>query len=163
MIENQQKILKQNKLIQVVKQLRKTGSSIVFTNGCFDILHVGHVRYLTKAKSFGHVLIVGLNSDASVREIKGKGRPINSQNHRAELLAALECVDFVTIFSETDPFNLIIRLMPDILVKGADWKEKEIIGAKTVKENGGQVKRVRIVSGISTTGLIQRIQKGIPR
>ncbi|MEW5910348.1 MAG: D-glycero-beta-D-manno-heptose 1-phosphate adenylyltransferase [Thermodesulfobacteriota bacterium] len=162
MAGNQSKILNQKRLIRTLDLLRKNGRSIVFTNGCFDILHVGHVRYLAKAKSLGQVLVVGLNSDESVRRIKGRYRPVNPQSHRAELLAALGCVDFVTIFDEEDPLNLITRIMPDVLVKGADWEENEIVGARIVKENGGKVKRVRIVSGVSTSGLIERIRKGTP-
>jgi len=144
----------------MVKNLRKSGKQIVFTNGCFDILHVGHVRYLTAARSEGDVLVVGLNSDASVKSIKPDNRPIVSQEQRAEVLAGLGVVDFITIFDESDPLlALISAIKPDILVKGADWKEKEIVGADVVKAYGGKVVRVEVVPGISTSRIIRRIIK----
>ncbi len=151
------KILKLTDLIQKVKNLRKSGKQIVFTNGCFDILHVGHVRYLNTARSEGDVLVVGLNSDASVKSIKPDNRPIVTQKERAEVLAGLAFVDFITIFDESDPLALISAIKPDILVKGADWKEKEIVGADIVKAYGGKVVRVEVVPGISTSRLIRRI------
>jgi D-glycero-beta-D-manno-heptose 1-phosphate adenylyltransferase len=151
------KILELQDLIKVLNDLRKLGKKIVFTNGCFDILHVGHVRYLAAARSQGYVLVVGLNSDASVRSIKPENRPIVSQDQRAEVLAGLECVDYITIFNEPDPLKIIKELKPDILVKGADWIEAEIIGADIVKANGGKVVRVRVVPEISTSRIIQRI------
>jgi len=153
------KILKLSDLIQMLKNLRKSGKQIVFTNGCFDILHVGHVRYLTAARFEGDVLVVGLNSDASVKSIKPDNRPIVSQEQRAEVLAGLGVVDFITIFDESDPMPLIRAIKPDILVKGADWKEKEIVGADVVKAYGGKVVRVEVVPGISTSRIIQRIVK----
>lgn len=153
------KILKLSDLIQRLKNLRKSGKQIVFTNGCFDILHVGHVRYLGAARSEGDVLVVGLNSDASVKSIKPDNRPIVSQEQRAEVLAGLGVVDFVTIFDESDPMPLIRAIKPDILVKGADWKEKEIVGADVVKAYGGKVVRVEVVPGISTSRIIRRIVK----
>lgn len=153
------KILKLSDLIQMLKNLRKSGKLIVFTNGCFDILHVGHVRYLTAARSEGDVLVVGLNSDASVKSIKPDNRPIVNQEQRAEVLAGLGVVDFITIFDESDPMPLIRAIKPDILVKGADWKEKEIVGADVVKAYGGKVVRVEVVPGISTSRIIQRIVK----
>jgi len=143
----------------MLKNLRKSGKQIVFTNGCFDILHVGHVRYLTAARSEGDVLVVGLNSDASVKSIKPDNRPIVSQEQRAEVLAGLGVVDFITIFDESDPMPLIRAIKPDILVKGADWKEKEIVGADVVKAYGGKVVRVEVVPGISTSRIVQRIVK----
>jgi len=151
------KILKLTDLIQKVKNLRKSGKQIVFTNGCFDILHVGHVRYLTTARSEGDVLVVGLNSDASVKSIKPDNRPIVTQEERAEVLAGLASVDFITIFDESDPLALISAIKPDILVKGADWKEKEIVGADVVTAYGGKVVRAEVVPGISTSRLIRRI------
>jgi D-beta-D-heptose 7-phosphate kinase/D-beta-D-heptose 1-phosphate adenosyltransferase len=151
------KILKLTDLIQKVKNLRKSGKQIVFTNGCFDILHVGHVRYLTTARSEGDVLVVGLNSDASVKSIKPDNRPIVIQEERAEVLAGLASVDFITIFDESDPLALISAIKPDILVKGADWKEKEIVGADVVTAYGGKVVRAEVVPGISTSRLIRRI------
>ena len=151
------KILKLTDLIQKVKNLRKSGKQIVFTNGCFDILHVGHVRYLTTARSEGDVLVVGLNSDASVKSIKPDNRPIVTQEERAEVLAGLAFVDFITIFDESDPLALISAIKPDILVKGADWNEKEIVGADVVTAYGGKVVRAEVVPGISTSRLIRRI------
>ncbi len=153
------KILKLTDLIQMVKDLRKSGKQIVFTNGCFDILHVGHVRYLAAARSEGDVLVVGLNSDVSVKSIKPGNRPIVTQEQRAEVLAGLAFVDFITIFDESDPLALISAIKPDILVKGADWKEKEIVGADVVKAYGGKVVRVEVVPGISTSRIIRRIIK----
>ncbi|MEA1947647.1 MAG: D-glycero-beta-D-manno-heptose 1-phosphate adenylyltransferase [Thermodesulfobacteriota bacterium] len=151
------KILELQDLIKVVHDLHKSGKKIVFTNGCFDILHVGHVRYLTTARSQGHVLVVGLNSDVSVRSIKPENRPIVNQNQRAEVLAGLECVDYITVFNEPDPLKIIKELKPDVLVKGSDWIEEEIIGADIVKANGGKVVRVPVVPDISTSRIIQRI------
>jgi D-beta-D-heptose 7-phosphate kinase/D-beta-D-heptose 1-phosphate adenosyltransferase len=153
------KILKLTDLIQMVKYLGKSGKQIVFTNGCFDILHVGHVRYLAAARSEGDVLVVGLNSDVSVKSIKPGNRPIVTQEQRAEVLAGLAFVDFITIFDESDPLALISAIKPDILVKGADWKEKEIVGADVVKAYGGKVVRVEVVPGISTSRIIRRIIK----
>jgi len=153
------KILKLSDLIQRLESLRKSGKQIVFTNGCFDILHVGHVRYLAAARSEGDVLVVGLNSDASVKSIKPDNRPIVNQEQRAEVLAGLGVVDFITIFDESDPMPLIRAIKPDILVKGADWNEKEIVGADVVKAYGGKVVRVEVVPGISTSRIIRRIVK----
>ncbi len=138
---------------------REAGRSIVFTNGCFDILHAGHVRYLAAAKAQGDILVVGLNSDASVRIIKGPDRPIVGETDRAEVLAALVCVDHVTLFHEPDPLRLIHAARPDVLVKGADWTEDRIIGADLVKKNGGRVFRVPVVPDISTTEIIGRIRE----
>ncbi len=153
------KIVKLKDLVQKISILRVSGRPIVFTNGCFDILHVGHVRYLAAARSEGDVLVVGLNSDESTRSIKQENRPIVSQDQRAEVLAGLECVDYITVFNEPDPLKLIQALKPDVLVKGADWKEEDIIGADVVKEGGGKVVRVDVVPDISTSRIIQRIVK----
>ena len=153
------KIVKLKDLVQKISTLRESGRTIVFTNGCFDILHVGHVRYLAAARSEGDVLVVGLNSDESTRSIKQKNRPIVSQDQRAEVLAGLECVDYITVFNEPDPLKLIQALKPDVLVKGSDWKEEDIIGADVVKEGGGKVVRVDVVPDISTSRIIQRIVK----
>lgn len=144
-----------------VERLKARGKRIVFTNGCFDILHPGHTRYLNEAKESGDYLVVGLNSDQSVEAIKGKGRPINPQGFRAEVLAALKCVDAVIIFDEEDPFNVIQTILPDILVKGADWPEDQIIGGDVVKAAGGEVKRIPLVSGYSTTKIIQKIKQDL--
>jgi rfaE bifunctional protein nucleotidyltransferase chain/domain len=131
----------------------------VFTNGVFDIIHRGHVEYLSEAKSLGDVLIVGLNSDTSVRIIKGEKRPIVGQENRAYVLANLKPVDFVVIFDEDNPLNLIKTILPDILVKGADWVEDSIIGADIVKQNGGSVKRIKFVENNSSTNIIEEILK----
>lgn len=153
------KILKLSDLVQTLKVLRESGKQIVFTNGCFDILHVGHVRYLAAARSKGDVLVLGLNSDASVKLIKTDDRPIVSQDQRAEVLAGLACVDYITIFDEPDPLALIRTIKPDVLIKGADWKEADIIGSDVVKSYGGLVVRIEVVPGISTSRIIQRILK----
>lgn len=130
---------------------------VVFTNGCFDIIHAGHVRYLKKARSLGDVLVVGLNSDSSVRSIKGETRPIVPQKERAEVLSALECVDYVVIFSDTTPLKLIDAIRPDVLAKGADWAAKDIVGGDVVKKGGGKVARITLVKGRSTTNIIRRV------
>lgn len=153
------KILELKDLVKKLSTLRRSGKRLVFTNGCFDILHVGHVRYLTAAKSEGDVLVVGLNSDHSTRMIKDQNRPILSQDQRAEMLAGLWCVDYITIFDESDPLKLITAIKPDVLVKGADWKEQDIIGADVVKAVGGKVVRVEVVPDISTSKIIDRILK----
>lgn len=144
-------------LVQKIEFLKNSGEKIVFTNGCFDILHAGHVRYLTEAKAQGGRLVVGLNSDRSVKSIKDPGRPITDQAHRAEVISGLGCVDFIVIFDESDPQRLIERIGPDVLVKGADWAESEIVGATSVKAKGGRVARIPLVRGISTTDIIGRI------
>jgi rfaE bifunctional protein nucleotidyltransferase chain/domain len=153
------KIRTVEQLVPLRADFRKYGKKIVFTNGCFDLLHAGHVRYLEAAKSAGDILIVALNTDKSVKKIKGLNRPIVAQQHRAEVLAGLGCVDFVTMFDEPDPLQIIYALKPDILVKGKDWEEDNIIGADFVKKNGGRVVRVALVSGASTSGIIHRIIK----
>jgi D-beta-D-heptose 7-phosphate kinase/D-beta-D-heptose 1-phosphate adenosyltransferase len=152
-----EKLLSKDDLVQTAAKLQKAGKCIVFTNGCFDILHVGHVRYLTAAKSEGDVLVVGLNSDISVKFIKGEKRPIVSQDQRAEVLAGLFCVDYITFFDDPDPFKLIQALMPDVLVKGDDWPEDRIIGADFVKSKGGRVVRVPVVPGASASKIIKKI------
>ncbi|RKZ28276.1 D-glycero-beta-D-manno-heptose 1-phosphate adenylyltransferase [bacterium] len=138
-------------------RLRAEGKKLVFTNGCFDIIHRGHIDYLTAAKALGDILIIGLNSDRSVREIKGFGRPIVELDDRAAVLSALECVDYIIIFDEPTPAKLIEALLPDILVKGADWSESEIVGAETVKRAGGEVVRIPLTSGKSTSAIIEKI------
>ncbi len=140
-----------------VDRVKGKGKRVVFTNGCFDILHQGHIHYLSEAKSLGHYLIVGLNSDSSVRNIKGNHRPLLPQRARAELLAALCFVDGVVIFDEDNPRALIEYLQPHVLVKGADWPEDEIVGADIVKQSGGEVKTVPLVPGVSTSEIIHRI------
>jgi len=142
-----------------VAQLKSQGKRVVFTNGCFDILHVGHVRYLRKAKNQGDVLIIGLNSDRSVRAIKGEKRPVVPEGERAEILAALEFVDYVVLFDEPDPLALIEALKPNMLVKGADWPKSRIVGRELVEKTGGRVVRVPLVAGASSTGVIEKIIK----
>ena len=134
------------------------GKKIVFTNGCFDIIHVGHVRYLTTAKSFGDVLIVGLNTDESVRKLKGNSRPINNQNDRAEVLLGLKAVDYVILFGEQTAENLIAELQPDIYVKGGDYTLETLPEAKIVQSYGGRVEIVNLVAGKSTTNIIKKIE-----
>lgn len=151
------KIVGLSQLKKKVAALKKAGRTIAFTNGCFDILHYGHVSYLEKAKKSGRVLIVGLNSDASVRRLKGPARPVNRQLARASVLAALESVDFVTVFKEDTPEDLIKALCPDVLIKGADWKGKPVVGADTVKAHGGKVEFIKFVDHFSTTGIIHAI------
>lgn len=145
------------RLGEKVRGLQKQGYSIVFTNGCFDILHVGHVRYLNEAKNQGDILVVGMNSDNSVRRIKGEKRPIIREEQRAEVLASLSCIDYITIFSEIDPLRVIKIIKPNILIKGADWPEDKIIGADFVKKNGGRVIRIPVVPDISTSTIIDAI------
>ena len=151
------KIKTLNAAIDECNRIKGLGKRVVFTNGCFDILHPGHIRYLYSAKELGDFLVVALNSDHSVRIIKGPKRPILGEEARAELLAALECVDLVLIFDEDNPLRVISDLLPDILVKGGDWAEDEIIGADMVKKRGGEVKRVPFVTGFSTTEIITKI------
>ena len=131
---------------------------IVFTNGCFDLLHVGHIRYLSEAKSLGDILCVGVNSDESVRQLKGDHRPIQTENHRAEILLALKSVDFVSIFSEPTPLELIQMIKPNILVKGGDWAVKDIVGGDFVQDYGGEVKSLSFTDAQSTTSLIEQIK-----
>ncbi|MGE5173220.1 MAG: D-glycero-beta-D-manno-heptose 1-phosphate adenylyltransferase [Betaproteobacteria bacterium] len=155
----QSKIKTLEELRPLLAILRAAGQKIVFTNGCFDIIHAGHTRYLAKAKSLGDVLVVAVNSDASVRMIKGNERPINAEAERMETLAALESVDFVTLFNEPDPYRVISDLQPDVLVKGGDWPVDQIIGGDVVQARGGRVVNVPYVEGASTTGIIERILK----
>ena len=143
---------------RLVDELRACGKTIVFTNGVFDLLHVGHSRYLQHARALGDALVVGLNSDRSVRRIKGSGRPITAEAERAEILEALACVDGVVIFDEETPRSLILAIQPDVLVKGADWAEDAIVGRDIVEARGGRVVRVAIEPGHSTTKMIDRIR-----
>lgn len=143
----------------LVDGLRASGKTIVFTNGVFDLLHVGHVRYLQHARGLGDALLVGVNSDRSVRQIKGSGRPITADAERAEILEALACIDGAVIFDEETPGNLILAIQPDVLVKGADWAEDAIVGRDIVEARGGSVVRVAIEPGHSTTKIVDRIQR----
>jgi D-glycero-beta-D-manno-heptose 1-phosphate adenylyltransferase len=142
----------------LVERAHASGRTVVFANGVFDLLHPGHVRYLKHARSLGDVLIVAVNSDRSVRANKGAGRPINPDSERAEVLEALSCVDAVVVFDEETPYAVILGLQPDVLVKGADWAENDIVGRDIVEGRGGRVVRVPIETGYSTTAIIQRIR-----
>ena len=152
------KILSQGKLERTIQKLKKKGKTIVFTNGCFDILHPGHVFYLKKARKYGDILVVGLNTDKSVRRLKGGARPINNQNDRAYLLAALETVDFISFFSPSTPLDLIKKVRPDILVKGGDWTTDKIAGGDFVQDYGGKVMRLPYLENYSTSKLIAKIE-----
>mgnify|MGYP001619812353 FL=1 len=151
------KVKTQDELIPILDTLRKKGKKVVFTNGCFDILHVGHVRYLKEAKGYGDILIVAVNSDSSVKTIKGDKRPIVSQSERAEVVAALEMVDYVTMFDEDTPYNVIKKLQPDVLIKGGDWTIDKIVGRDIVEARGGKVIAIPFIEGASTTGIVERI------
>ena len=157
------KIVNLQELIQIRKKAKKENKKVVFTNGCFDLLHRGHIEYLKKAKRLGDILIVGLNSDSSVRKIKGQGRPIQKQADRAAILDSLYFVDYVCIFNELSPFKLISKLTPDILVKGGDWKVKDIVGKGIVESHGGKVLSIKMVKGKSTRNIIQTILKRFRR
>ncbi len=143
---------------KLVKSWQAAGDKVVFTNGVFDLLHLGHITYLAKAASEGDKLIIGLNSDASVKRIKGESRPVNDQTSRAALLAAMFFVDAIVVFGEDTPLNLISTLLPDILIKGADYQVENIVGAKEVLANGGEVKTITFVEGYSSTSIINRIK-----
>jgi D-beta-D-heptose 7-phosphate kinase/D-beta-D-heptose 1-phosphate adenosyltransferase len=147
-------------LLAALAARRAAGERIVFTNGCFDLLHPGHVHYLAAARALGDVLVVGLNSDASVRRLKGAGRPVLRAEERAEVLAGLAAVDHVVVFEEDTPRELIAAVAPDVLVKGADWAEEDIVGRDTVLARGGRVERIEVVPGVSTTELLRRIRGG---
>ena len=148
------KIVRQDELKHTLQRLKAQGKRVVFTNGCFDIIHIGHIRYLREARTFGDLLVVGINSDRSVSIIK-PDRPVNSQDQRAEVLASLEMVDYVTIFDEETPYELIKSVQPDVLAKGGDWKKEDIIGSDIAKETYS----LPYIEGISTTGIIERIKK----
>jgi rfaE bifunctional protein nucleotidyltransferase chain/domain len=158
MTDAAEKILERNTLKERVDSLRLEGKVVVFTNGCFDLIHIGHIRLLQKARKRGDCLVVAVNSDRSVRQIKGPDRPKIPEKERAEVLGALGCVDWVTIFDEPDPLVLIKLLKPDVLVKGGDWPEETIVGASEVKEAGGEVLSIPLEPGISTSTLIKRIR-----
>lgn len=158
-----EKIKTKDDLMKILPIKRAQGRRIVFTNGCFDLLHVGHVRYLQAARDMGDLLVVGLNTDASVRMLsKGDGRPIVPQDQRAEILAALACVDYVVLFDEPDPGRLIADLQPDVLVKGGDWKPEQIAGREVVEARGGIVRTIPLVPDVSTTALVEKIRAPKP-
>lgn len=147
-----------DQLLAALNQNRKD-KKLVFTNGCFDILHIGHVRYLQEARAQGDILCVGVNSDESVRRLKGDERPIQSEVHRAEILVALKTVDYTVLFTEDTPLSLIQKIKPDVLVKGGDWSIEQIVGAKEVLAFGGEVKSLQFVQGQSTTNIIEKSRK----
>lgn len=151
------KILSKEQLKIRLDEHRQEGKKIVFTNGCFDILHVGHVRYLQEARKLGDLLVLGLNSDSSVRTLKGEKRPLVPQDERADVLAALEAINYVTIFDEATPLELIEYLKPDFLVKGGDWSEDEIVGADAIRKWGGRVIVAPLIQGRSTTNVVEKI------
>lgn len=147
-----------NEIANIAAQARKNGQSVVFTNGCFDILHRGHVHILRQAKANGDLLIVGINSDRSVKSIKGASRPILPETDRIELIAAMEMVDYVVLFDEPDPYRLIAAIKPNVLAKGGDWSADKIVGADVVAENGGRIAVIPYLQGSSTTEIIERIR-----
>lgn len=150
-------IIDRNNIQELVKKIKSENKTIVTTNGCFDILHVGHVRYLQKTKTYADNLIVCLNSDKSVRSIKGPTRPINNENDRAEILCALSCVDYVVLFDEDSPVNLLCEMKPDVYTKGADYTIETLPEAKPIMENGGRIEFITFVEGKSTTKVIEKI------
>ncbi len=154
-----QKILSPDELLGVRQGLRAAGKTLVFTNGVFDLLHVGHVRYLAEARALGDVLLVAINSDRTVRELKGEGRPITNEGERAEILAAIRQVDYVTIFDDISPRALITQLLPDVLVKGGDYDLDEIHGREEVEAAGGRVVSLPFIEGASTSAIIERMKQ----
>lgn len=158
MSSSARKILSLAALKSKIRNLKARGEKIIFTNGTFDIIHLGHVAYLEKAKSLGDILVIGVNTDRSVKLYKTPDRPYNSERDRMRVLAGLGCVDFVALFDEPTPLNLIVALKPDVLVKGADWKKSEIAGAAEMKSWGGKVKLVKLVPGKSTSKLIEKMR-----
>jgi rfaE bifunctional protein nucleotidyltransferase chain/domain len=152
-------VLSRSAARELVQRLRASGKSVVFTNGVYDLLHPGHLRYLRAARAEGDALVVGVNSDRSVRAIKGPGRPIHPEDERAELIAALACVDAAVVFDEDTPHEIVTALQPDVLVKGADWPADQIVGRDTVEARGGRVVRMPVEAGYSTTTLVERIKQ----
>ena len=157
MVDAAEKVLDRQTLQEKVDSLHEAGKRLVFTNGCFDLLHIGHVRYLQEARKQGDCLLVAVNSDSSVQQIKEQGRPVMPEGQRAEVVAALGCVDWVTIFPEPDPLTLITLLRPEVLVKGGDWPEEKIVGAAEVIGAGGEVLRIPLEPEVSTSGIVQKI------
>jgi D-beta-D-heptose 7-phosphate kinase/D-beta-D-heptose 1-phosphate adenosyltransferase len=155
-----EKIVDRATAVAKVSEARRAGKRVVFTNGCFDLMHVGHVRYLAAARDAGDLLVVGINDDASVRRLKGPERPLVDEDARAEVLAALAAVDLVTKFGEDTPAEIIAALLPDVLVKGADWAPDKVVGRDTVEAHGGRVELVPVVEGFSTTALVERLRRG---
>ncbi|HIT55297.1 TPA: D-glycero-beta-D-manno-heptose 1-phosphate adenylyltransferase [Candidatus Galligastranaerophilus intestinigallinarum] len=153
-----EKLIEKENLDNIIKKLKSENKKIVFTNGCFDILHAGHVRYLKESKKFGDILIVGLNSDVSVKKIKGESRPINPEMDRAEVLAGLEAVSYIVLFDETSPVKLLEEIKPDIYTKGADYTVETLPEAKTVLSYGGKIEFIKFLEGRSTTKIIDKIK-----
>lgn len=158
-MELKEKIKTKEDLHEIIEDLKKKGKRIVFTNGCFDLLHLGHIRYLEKAKSLGDILVVGVNSDESVRGLKGPERPILPEKERAEILSGFGCVDYITIFDELTPLELISSIQPHILVKGGDWTKETTVGREVVERSGGEVVILPFEEGSSTSNLIETILK----
>ncbi len=158
-METQQKIKDWQQAKKQVSIWKDKGDEVVFTNGCFDILHLGHIDYLEKAKALGQRLVVGVNTDSSVKELKGTGRPVTDEYSRTRILAALSFIDLVVLFDEETPLELIELILPDILVKGKDYKVSNIVGADVVIEHGGKVETIELVEGYSTTGIIEKLNK----
>jgi D-glycero-beta-D-manno-heptose 1-phosphate adenylyltransferase len=155
-----EKVISRHEIVSALTTRRSQGQRVVFTNGCFDLMHVGHTRYLQAAKDLGNLLVVGVNTDRSVRDLnKGSDRPIVPEQQRAEVLAALACVDYVVLFDEADPGRLIAEIQPDVLVKGGDWTPDKIIGRETVEARGGVVKTIPLIPGVSTTAIVERIRE----
>ena len=153
------KIKTVDQIAAIAAEAKKNGRSVVFTNGCFDLLHRGHVHILRQAKAAGDILIVGMNSDRSVKSIKGSARPILPETDRVELIAAMEMVDYVVLFDESDPYQLIAAIKPNVLAKGGDWSADKIVGSDIVERNGGRVAVIPYLKGFSTTEIIERIRK----
>ncbi len=153
------KVLALNAAVERVRELKREGKRVVFTNGCFDLLHPGHTRYLAEARKLGDALLVAVNSDRSVRVLKGPGRPVFPQNERAEILAALACVDYVTIFDELTPRELVARMLPQVLVKGGNWPPDQIVGREEVEAAGGKVVLIPVIAGFSTSSLVEAAAK----
>jgi len=158
-----EKIKDKESLRRILEDLKKKGKRVVFTNGCFDLLHIGHIRYLEKAKSLGDILVVGVNSDHSVRGLKGPDRPILPEEERAEILSGLWCVDYVIVFDEPTPLELISSLQPRVLVKGGDWTKETTVGREVVEKSGGEVVILPFVEGSSTSNLIETILERFPK
>jgi len=163
MVKATEKIVPLTRAYELVEKLKRQGKRVVFTNGCFDLLHPGHTRYLAEARQLGDALIVAVNSDRSVRALKGPGRPIQPEAERAEILAALEAVDYVTIFDDLTPQAVIARLLPAVLVKGGDWEPNEIVGRAEVEAAGGKVVSIPVVPGFSTSAIIEAALKTVTR
>lgn len=152
-------LIERDKIGEVIENIKRDGKKIVFTNGCFDILHVGHLRYLEEAKMFGDILVIGLNSDASVKRLKGDKRPIVPEYERAEMLLGLKCVDYVVIFEEDTPVELLGEVKPDVHVKGGDYTKDRLPEAEIVERNGGRVEIVSLIKGKSTTNIVKKIKE----